>query len=51
MDVIYQPRVTPLLALAARLNCQCVAGVEMFLNQAKYQVKGWFDQNKLKIEQ
>ncbi len=41
MDVVYDPKETPLLAAAKALDCTCVYGEEMFIEQALLQQKEW----------
>lgn len=41
MDVVYHPRETPLLAMAKKLDCQCIYGEEMFVEQANLQRLSW----------
>jgi len=45
MDVVYAPRLTPLLATAKKGGCQCIYGEEMFVEQALLQQIEW-DQSK-----
>jgi 3-dehydroquinate dehydratase/shikimate dehydrogenase len=41
MDVVYDPKETPLLTAAKKLGCLCVYGEEMFIEQALLQQKEW----------
>jgi len=41
MDLIYRPRTTPLLRLAARRGIATISGVEMFLTQGMAQYEIW----------
>ena len=41
MEMIYRPRVTPLLRLAARRGIAVISGVEMFLGQGAAQYEIW----------
>lgn len=41
MDVVYDPKITPLLEKAKERGCQIITGEEMFLEQAVLQQKEW----------
>jgi shikimate dehydrogenase len=41
MDIVYNPRVTRLLADAQRAGCRTIPGLEMFLHQAVAQFELW----------
>jgi 3-dehydroquinate dehydratase/shikimate dehydrogenase len=41
MDMIYRPRVTPLLRLAASRGIKTISGVEMFVAQGTAQYEIW----------
>jgi shikimate dehydrogenase len=44
-DTIYQPPVTPLLALAARRGCRTSNGLSMLLHQGVLAFRHWFAQS------
>ncbi len=41
MDVVYVPKETPFLLMAAKLGCEILYGEEMFFNQAAAQLAKW----------
>jgi shikimate dehydrogenase len=41
-DTIYQPPVTPLLALAGKLGCRTANGLSMLLHQGVLAFQHWF---------
>jgi shikimate dehydrogenase len=45
-DTIYQPRMTPLLALAGELGCRCSGGLSMLLQQGGLAFRHWFPQSE-----
>lgn len=43
MDIVSQPKETPLLKAAALKECKCIYGIEMFMHQAMEQQRIWLE--------
>jgi len=46
MDIVYHPKLTPLLSAAKAKDCQVIFGEAMFIRQAQLQLAFWFESAK-----